>query len=334
MKHREFIRVQVTHAYRGGACPDVAFVIPSDTARTLARGRMLVRRHPGALSLLLECTDAGVPRVELDALLRIGVRVSNPHFENFTDLPWAAQQQLRVFRSAVAPDTLAPPTEATLVGLTPAFVLARTTRPVMIAVRDANNEDVWTETRGDGDDRSEVSCDFRSLAPGRYTLVQADVDETSNTNLYIDAELRAQGCIAAVELGLTPAVYARTNTWTLAFEARSEPLRYWVVAKGLSNSEIDNLAVSDEGWTEDGRTRLMFDKLSAADFDSADAATAARIAGGEDVLLFQSTTNVARSQTPLRKLQLGRNGDVVVPNLPLPGPERATAEMIIHLTKP
>jgi len=39
--------VEVTHAYYGGRCPDVAFVIPSDSGASLRRGRLIVKPFDG-----------------------------------------------------------------------------------------------------------------------------------------------------------------------------------------------------------------------------------------------------------------------------------------------
>jgi hypothetical protein len=51
-------------------------------------------------------------------------------------------------------------------------------------------------------------------------------------------------------------------------------------------------------------------------------------------LLFRSQAPVARRQRGRRKIQLNRNGEVLIEHLPQPGAERATADLIVHLSKP
>ena len=43
---------------------------------------------------------------------------------------------------------------------------------------------------------------------------------------------------------------------------------------------------------------------------------------------------VARRARGYGKLRLNRNGDAVVDNLPLPRPDRPTADLVVHVSKP
>lgn len=149
----------------------------------------------------------------------------------------------------------------------------------------------------------------------------------------IDAGLWALRPLALLELELTPALHAQGSvvTWTLPFVARTDVLRYYVVAKGLDASDLEQLEIKDAGFGEAGRDELVFERLQAQETDPTALTLAA---AGASVVAFGSQIPVARSERPLRKLQLRKNGDVVIPSLPHPGPERASADVIVHLANP
>lgn len=66
-----------------------------------------------------------------------------------------------------------------------------------------------------------------------------------------------------------------------------------------------------------------------------DAATTATLGGpGTSLLLFQSGVPIARRARGLRKVQLKKNNDALITNLPQPVSESSTADLIVHLSKP
>jgi len=149
-----------------------------------------------------------------------------------------------------------------------------------------------------------------------------------------DPELVREGIFGLVEARIDAGFYAAPAVFEIAFAAREETLRYYLVVKRYSTADIDQLTVADTGFTDDGRDEVRFTKVPAAAFTPAEIAPALLGGGDATVLLFRSQAPVARRQRGRRKIQLRRNGEVLVEHLPQPGAERATSDLIVHLSKP
>jgi hypothetical protein len=149
-----------------------------------------------------------------------------------------------------------------------------------------------------------------------------------------DPELARQGVFGVVEARIDAGLYSEPAAFEIAFDAREETLRYYLVVRRYSAAELEQLSVSDAGFTEEARPEVRFTKVPAAAFTAAEIPPA--LLGGSDatVVLFRSQAPVARRQRGRRKIQLSRNGEVLIEHLPQPGAERATADLIVHLSKP
>jgi hypothetical protein len=165
-----------------------------------------------------------------------------------------------------------------------------------------------------------------------YRNDPADPAELARTRARLDdPEAWGARILAVVEIQLTSAIFETPHGWTLPFAARAEALHYHVVATGFAPRELEQLHIRDLGFAEDGRAELKFEVVTDP---SPDSTAGILTADGTNMVSFRSVAVVPRSAKSMRKLQLGRNGVVVVPNLPQPGPENPRAEVIIHLAKP
>ncbi|HEY4594391.1 MAG TPA: hypothetical protein VIJ61_18370 [Thermoanaerobaculia bacterium] len=71
----------MTHAYYGGPCADLGFVLPPGAERLLVGGRMLEKTSDGRLYVLFEADEDGNPIVSAAGRsLRIGLKLLNPAF--------------------------------------------------------------------------------------------------------------------------------------------------------------------------------------------------------------------------------------------------------------
>lgn len=261
----------VTHAYYGGPCGDLGFVLPPETERLLGGGRLLAKPFDGRLHVLFEADEDGEPLVSAAGRsLRIGLRLLNPAFRNFSELAVDPAGGALLYSNAGDPAHLG--------------------APQAIVLKD------------------------------------------------LEPELAREGVFGVVEVRIAAAFYDAPAAFEIAFAARQETLRYYLVVKRYSAAELDQLTVSDAGFGEEGRPEVKFTKVPAAAFTPAEIPPALLGGGGgggdATVLLFRSQAPVARRQRGRRKIQLNRNGEVLIEHLPQPGAERATADLIVHLSKP
>jgi hypothetical protein len=148
----------------------------------------------------------------------------------------------------------------------------------------------------------------------------------------VNPELWREGAFGLVEIAIAPAFYASAPAYQIGLEARVEPLRYYVVVKGFSSGDLDQLAVQEQTPGQPGEVK--FEKVPPAQL-SADEKSRTEILAtdGAKVLLFKSTTAVARRERSGKQIQLMRNTEPLVERLPQPGRDRGTSDLIVHVSK-
>lgn len=174
-------------------------------------------------------------------------------------------------------------------------------------------------------------------APVRVALVgQAPAgDIHGGIPPYVDPELWREGVFGVVEIAIAPAFYKSAPSFTVPFQSRLETLRYYVVTRGFSSGDVDQLSVQDQGFGEPGHAdEVKFEKVLPAQL-TADEKSRAELLGrdGARVLLFRSLSAVTRRQSGRKRIQLMRNSEPLIENLPQPGKERGTAELVVQLSK-
>lgn len=165
------------------------------------------------------------------------------------------------------------------------------------------------------------------------TVLEAPVALLLNAADAQDAELLFAGLFGVVEIEVGAGFYAAAPEFEIAFEARAETLKYYVVARNFPPAEFDDLGVRDAGFTTDARPQIQFDRVAASAFGADDLPAA--LLGGTDarIALFRSQAPVARRAKARRRIQLARNTEVIVSQLPQPGAAAPTADLVIHLSK-
>lgn len=148
-----------------------------------------------------------------------------------------------------------------------------------------------------------------------------------------DAELIRSGLFCLVEIEIDAAFYATAPAFQVAFEAREETLKYYIVASNYSSGDFNQLTVTDAGFTADARPRIDFDRVAASSFAADDIPAAILGDAGTRITLFRSQQPVGRREKGRSRIQLARNTDVIVMQLPQPGAAAATANLIVHLSK-
>ncbi|HVY04715.1 MAG TPA: hypothetical protein VHB46_01940 [Burkholderiales bacterium] len=162
-------------------------------------------------------------------------------------------------------------------------------------------------------------------APVALLLNQANAD---------DAELMREGLFCLVEIAIDAAFYASAPDFVVDFQAREETLKYYVVARNYTSAEFNQLAVTDEGFAADARPQVDFTRLAPAQFDEDDPTAQMLGAADARVAMFRSDQKVARRELARKRIQLARNNDPIISQLPQPGPADVSASLVIHLSKP
>lgn len=154
--------------------------------------------------------------------------------------------------------------------------------------------------------------------------------------VFIEPDLAAQGAWGLLVLTVDAAHVADGHAFHLDFAVRSETLRYYVVAgPSFSQNEFDQVTVLDTGFATEGRPQIVFDKLLPAAFGAQHLQPALLDpSGSARVACFQAQAPVARRPRGPGRLELHRNGDVLIGNLPQPGATRHDAQFVVHLSKP
>jgi len=175
-------------------------------------------------------------------------------------------------------------------------------------------------------DAETLSYDLSGWKSGAYTVEEDYSGSLESFTYYRDPELRQQCVFAVLDLAIGEALYQQAVSFRIAFPARRETLKYYVVAKRYSHAELALLQVTDKGG---GEEPLTFLKTIAPDD------RVARLLQEEEaaVVLFQSEQTVRRFQEGLQRIQLTGNGDLLVRHLPQPGADRPNGEIIVHISK-
>ena len=238
------------------------------------------------------------------------------------------------YRNAVAPNQLDPPLMVVLVGRMLGHTLAQAARPVVVTLKDAGGQPLYTETVTDEPKRSTVTLDLTAVTPGMCTVEETYPDDvTLSSAYYLDPELQQQGVIGVIEIQIDSTLYTAQAAFAMTFDARHETLKYYLVIKNYTNGEINQFTVTDAGFSEEERAEVVFVKVPSSAFTEDDIPADVLANGGATVVLFQSQDPVVRQRRGRRKIQLMRLDEVLVEHLPQPGPDRMDANLIIHVSK-
>lgn len=321
--------IEVQHAFFGGACAALAFIVPTATARTLAGAHAMVRVRDGRLIVLIEVDEANAPLAALAGLrLQFGLKPREASFDLITVPLGLPRGDSAVWDNAADPDALAGPRPVRVSGEQLRLAPRAADRPLTMRLFDAGNVQRGQTVLHVGDEAWTL--------PGLYTRGEWRVEEqaagpAANWALLVEPDL--VGAWGLLGLVVDDGHIAAGNAFTLAFAARSDTLRYYVVANRFGEAEFNQVQVLDAGFNTEARTQILFDRIDAADFDSSHLAPELLDpTGSARIALFEAHTTVTRRARGPGGFELHRNGDVLVGNLPQPGAERCDAQFVVHLS--
>lgn len=321
--------VEVQHAFFGGACDALMFIVPPATERTLAGAHAMVREREGRLHVLIEVDEADAPLSDLTGVrLLFGLKPREAAFDLITTPLGLPRGDVAVWDNVADTDALAGPRPVRISGEQLRIEPRSAERPLTLRLFDAADLQQASTVLNIGDEAWTL--------PGLYTRGEWRVEEqgggpATSWVLWVEPDLRkAWGVLAlTVDAGHLVAPQA----FTLAFAARSDTLRYYVVANRYGEAEFNQVNVLDAGFTAEARPAIVFNRIAPANFNASHLSPALLDPGGSArIALFEAQSSVARRARGPTGLELHRNGDVLIGGLPQPGAERHDAQFVVHLS--
>ena len=327
--------VKIAHSYYSGDCQDFEFIIPSDSGTILRDRRIITRVSKGICYFLCEKNELGIPVIAVSGItIRIGLKLNNPFFTNFTKLDFKAGTT-PLYRNIALPNSLDLPVEMLLAGPLFSYPLTKATRPVTVAVKDYLNNVLKTATVTKDTDTTPVPFDLRGYDPNVYSVNEKQGSSTKKSLYYIDPDLAGKPIFGIVEINIADSFFTPAPpVFTLNFVAKEEVLKYYIVGKNYTTPDLNHLSVIDAGYNEDTRPQVLFTKVNQGAFAATDISPSFLTTTGTSVLLFKSQIPIPRLEKARRKIQLSKNSDVIMKHLPLPGIDRFNSDIIIQISKP
>jgi hypothetical protein len=338
IRYKNLFSVTIEHDFYDAYCPDFDFLVPADTQRLLRNGKLLCRIRKGILYCLYEANNAGNALHDLSGRsLIFGLKLKNPYFKNFTRSSLEGTAIYRNQFSATALDAAQP---VSLTGTILLHEISDTERPVTLKLLDANDNELQSVTVPATHNQGAISFelsnihDTGSLPGGLYRVSETYSASSAQQNYYYQAELNRQGVFGLLDIAVNSSFYTTPADFGIHFLSRQETLKYYVIAKNYSDAEFTSLTVNDAGFSEESRPQINFSRVASGAF-SADEIPRELLGDVDDkIALFKSSASVNRQQKARKKIQLSRNGDVLISDLPSPGSDRARADLFIHVVKP
>ncbi len=329
IRFRPLWTVTVEHGFFGGNCEALSFSLTLTTERTLAGAHALLRVLDGALHVLVEVDGNNAPLSDLSGLrLLIGLKPRDVSFDFITTPLGLARGDAAVWDNTANANALGGPRAVRISGEQLRIEPRASERPLTLRLFDAANTLQAQTVLNIGDEAWTL--------PGLYTHGEWRVEEqgagpAASWALWVEPELvNAWGVLA---LGFDAGHLPAGQAFTLSFTARSDTLRYYVVANRFGLAEFDSLSVQDTGFAAESRPAIVFNRVAPANFNTSHLAPALLDpSGSARIALFEAQATVARRARGPVGLELHRNGDVLIGNLPQPGAERHDAQFVVHLS--
>jgi hypothetical protein len=323
--------LEVRHAFFGGACDALEFLVPPSTQLALAGAHAIARPRDGRLHVLYEAGENGQPLSTLAGRrFLFGLQPREPSFELITVPLGIASGDTALWRNSPDADALAGPGAVRTSGEQLRIEPRSAQRPLTVRLFDA------TDTQ-----RAQTLLDTGDEAwtpPGLFTRGAWRVEEDDGNGppqswrLHVEPELA--GAWGLLELTVDAGHIAAGHAFALSFAARSDTLRYYVVASRFGEAEFNQVQVLDNGFAAESRPAIQFNRVLPAAFGAGHLAPGLLDpSGNARIALFEAQASVARRARGPSGLELHRNGDLLIGNLPQPGADRPDAQFVVHLSQ-
>jgi hypothetical protein len=330
MQFNTLFTVGVSHAYYRRGCQDFDFVLPADSSRLLKNGGLIAKVVEGKLFMFLAADRVASSAMLVDRTLRIGLKLLNPFFSNFTQAGFEFNKLRAFYRNRTTPNVLDRAKTVQLVGDIYSHGVINGDRPLVLTMRNLDGQGIRRNTLTTKSDGATIAYNLSNQPSGVYTIEEAVGSTKKNINYYSDPDLCQQPIFGIVEIKIDSSFYERPPEFNISFAAKEEFLKYYVVANNYA--DLNKLVVVDLG--EPGRSPIAFNKILPAAFTKDDILPNLLGNSHAKVALFKSQTAVSRQEQMRQKIQLRNNGDVLIPSLPQPSIDRPNSDLIVQISKP
>ena len=328
---RSLWTIEVRHAFHGGASDALIFIVPPSTERALAGVHALARQIGGRLNVLIETGEDGQPLSTLaGAHFLFGLKPREPSFDFVTVPLGLPRGDSALWSNAADADALAGPGAVRISGEQLRIEPRSDVRPLTLRLFDAGGVQRAQAVLQIGD---EAWTPTGLFTRGAWRVEEQAAGAPQSWSLRVEPEL--VGAWGLLDIAVDAGHIAAGHAFALEFAARSDTLRYYVVATRFAEAEFNQVQVLDNGFTAEARAQIVFNRLLPAAFGAGHLAPALLDpSGSARIALFEAQAAVARRARGPGGLELHRNGDVLAGNLPQPGASRPDAQFIVHLTQP
>ncbi len=330
IRFRTLWTFEVRHGFYGRAVDVLSIIVPPATQRELAGAHALVRERQGSLQVLIEVDEAGQPLSPLvGRRFLFGLKPRLLSFELITQPLGLPKGDAAVWGNTADSDSLTGPTAVRLSGEQLRIQPRTATRPLTLRLFDAADRLVAGAALIEG----EEAWTPPGLFPRGAWRVEEDDGATPPASWTLGVEPELLGAWGLLELTSTADHIDNGHTFVLDLAARSDTLRYYVVANRHGEADFAQLRVQDTGFAAEARPQIDFNRVLPADFGAGHLSpTLLDPSGTARIALFETPAAVARRDRGPAGLELHRNGDVLVAHLPQPGADRADAQFVVHLS--
>ncbi|WGO97524.1 hypothetical protein QFX18_16015 [Saccharophagus degradans] len=326
--------IAVNHGYYSNNCKDIQYVLSDDAKKILRNGKLLHRIIDGQLHVLYEADSGGTPLRDVSGgRIQIGLQLANPLFSQFTQFSIPKNAWL-IYKNQNSVTALDAPLETLTCSTVLRHTLVEATRPVTVGLNNDAGQLAAQSTVAALNGKEDVDFLMESHPPGVYQVLENYPLASYSEKYAYYPELMRRGVWGVCDIQIDAGFYTTPAQFEIAFLPVENTLKYYVVAKNYSDADYSNLAVTDAGFSEQGRAQIVFDRIEPASFSGDEIAPSLIKNNSDKLVLFKSQTAVARLEQVHKKIQLNLNGDVLIPNLPAPGASKAQADFIIHVAKP
>ena len=329
---KKLLSITLKHNYyQSGRTNDFDFVYDKSSHNLFSKRKLVSKIVNGALTVFARTEPNNFDFS--DKTVTAGLVLTNPYFYNFTEK--VLEQGIPFYHNSNSQDSLSQPFPVTVVSQRFEHKISKIKRPVSL---ELNSNGALIESILISQDQKIDSFNF--LLPyqdtGNIEVAERYSNETITQNYYSTDQLAKLSISALISIKLANNFLTNPPDFEITFSAKKQTLNYYLVARNYSSGDFSDLRVTGvDNFNTTIPVTIDFNKITASSFTSKHLSKEMLGVDGEArVVLFHSNSPVLRHERSKLDIQLSKDGETLIPKLPLSGPEKITADMIIHLSKP
>lgn len=333
IEYKELLTITPQHSYySGGVSEDFKYLFSNETKSLFANGRIVAKTDQGKLIVFVQTQSGNLIGDITGKQLVIGLALNNPLFYNFTMVP--VDSGIPLYSNHAAPGVFGPPVSNQLVDQRFVHKISLPTRPVTLQLMH-QGEELEAHTFLSVDAVSEFNFLLKHEDIGSLKVRETYATETIEHH-YFSSGLARSAVSTLVRVTLENTFLADPPRFNLDFAAKSEILNYYIVARNYG-SDFNQIDISGfDNKIPETPVPIAFSKVTSGNFTVNHLSKEKLGVTGADtnLVLFHSSNPVSRRDKPNMNIQLSKNGETIIPKLPLSSPDRISADFIVHLSKP